>query len=238
MRRPWAVLGCLLGAGLAGACETPTVPLEVDPYDFRLQVPAGMGQTSDVKTFHWPKGSSVDVILVGEALPNRPSLRTAFESAVRIWGVAAVFGEVALRETTDPGRALVILTWDDAEPRYSTPASCTGPTTGAAATRGCLTDDGQSLRVWARRDGGGSRALFRVTINRSLVVDAEFLQILVAHEMGHALGILSHSPDSGDLMWGGPLDAPDLSEADRVTLRSLYQAEVDLGIPPPLGGGP
>jgi predicted Zn-dependent protease len=44
------------------------------------------------------------------------------------------------------------------------------------------------------------------------------------HEMGHALGLGGHSPDRGDVMYGGVNydQRPELSERDRATLRALY----------------
>jgi predicted Zn-dependent protease len=47
--------------------------------------------------------------------------------------------------------------------------------------------------------------------------------------MGHALGLAGHSPDPGDIMYGGGLSrstATDLSERDRETLRLLYSRPV------------
>lgn len=225
-------LSAVLAGFLAAAgCDSPSLPVPESGYDFRLVLPASGGGGGSVRTFHWPLGSTVEVIALDGEFPDRPSLGTALAKARRRWGQAAVFNEVVLRETSDPDRARAVLMWDDSEPLYSTPSDCTGPTTGAAATRGCLSDDRSGLRVWPRRDGGPSRLVFRVIINRAPGMDADFLETLVTHEMGHVLGILSHSQQPGDLMWAGPIESPALSERDLVTFRSLYQTGVDLSLP-------
>lgn len=49
-------------------------------------------------------------------------------------------------------------------------------------------------------------------------------QHLILHEMIHALGLLVHSPDPGDVMYNGSDAAPTmLSARDRATLLYLYQ---------------
>jgi len=54
---------------------------------------------------------------------------------------------------------------------------------------------------------------------------------VVAHELGHALGLLAESPDSGDIMYPTPTRLA-LSEADRYTIQILYHAPSKLGPPP------
>ena len=43
------------------------------------------------------------------------------------------------------------------------------------------------------------------------------------HEMGHALGLAGHSPDTNDVMGIGARLADTVSERDRATLRALYE---------------
>lgn len=220
---PPATCVCLLAVtGVVGACETPVVPFDAGQYEFRLAVAGG------ARTFHWGPGADVPIYVNEPEVAGRPSLADAMDRATRTWSRAAVFAEVALRQTRSLDEAVAVLQWSDRDPVLSTPVGCTGPSTGAASTRGCLNEAGDSLRTWPRRDGGASRVRFNVVIEVRPDLDPELVGRLVTHEAGHVLGILNHSPNAGDLMWAGVLSAGALSAADRQTLRSLYQTPVDL----------
>ncbi len=54
---------------------------------------------------------------------------------------------------------------------------------------------------------------------------------VTAHELGHALGLLSHSPDTNDIMFATPHRLA-LSEDDRYTIQRLYHVASKLGPPP------
>lgn len=220
----WRV--AVLGAALATGCDSATIPALPAPYDFRLAV-YGTDGRARLRTFHWDRGAVVPVYVVDEP-PDAGDLRRALERAARAWRSAAVFGEVRLRETTDLGEARAVLRWHDAAGVLSTPMTCVGPVTGAASTLGCLNDPRDALRMWPRRDGEPSRVIYRVVIRRT--DDQELLDRLVIHEMGHVLGILSHSPDPSDIMWAGPDLPPAPTARDRSTLRSLYMTPVDLPV--------
>jgi hypothetical protein len=224
VRVPWVL--AFLPLGLSTGCETPSVPFDEGQYDFRLNVSTPAG--SFVRTFHWGPGAEVAVFVNSASAEGRPSLATALDRASETWTRAALFSEVRVRQTTDLGEAMAVLQWADAEPVLSTPPGCTGPVTGAASTVGCLNETADSLRTWRRRDGGPSQVLFSVFVKVRPDLDDELLERVVAHEAGHVLGILAHSLDARDLMWAGDLSSASPSGADRQTLRSLYQAPVDL----------
>jgi predicted Zn-dependent protease len=61
-----------------------------------------------------------------------------------------------------------------------------------------------------------------VTVDRSAAADAATFDAIVAHELGHVLGIGAHSPLADDLMFGAPR-RPDPSERDARTLRVLLR---------------
>ncbi len=54
------------------------------------------------------------------------------------------------------------------------------------------------------------------------------LQNMVAHELGHALGIFAHSPIISDLMYGITDEYSRISYRDLNTLTKIYQAPVDV----------
>ncbi len=224
-----ARVAALIAACAVGGCETPATPSVPDPYDFRLTVSQPDGPAADL-TFHWELGATVYVFLPEPEKSGRPSIRSAFVRAARVWTDAAVFGEVTLRETEELGSAGAVLGWRDGASVLSTPLNCLGPIAGAASTRGCLNDEQNALRSWPRRDGGQSGVLFRVVVEPT--ADQAILDRLVIHEMGHVLGILRHSNQPEDVMSGGPLMTDRLSPRDLSTLRALYQTPVDL--PPEL----
>jgi hypothetical protein len=101
--------------------------------------------------------------------------------------------------------------------------------------------------VWARDSAGGwyiafcswdidpltrrfgvSHVLVTARGKDGRVADLHDVYAVMLHEMGHALG-LRHSPDPGDVMYGGGLHrstAEGLSGRDRATLRLLYSRPV------------
>ncbi len=52
-----------------------------------------------------------------------------------------------------------------------------------------------------------------------------------AHELGHALGLLSESPYAGDLMYAVPTRSV-LTESDRYSIQILYHINSKIGPPP------
>jgi predicted Zn-dependent protease len=55
------------------------------------------------------------------------------------------------------------------------------------------------------------------------------LDLTLAHELGHALGIFEHSPDGDDLMASDP-SATAPSERDRVTAERAYHTPTTLTV--------
>jgi predicted Zn-dependent protease len=54
------------------------------------------------------------------------------------------------------------------------------------------------------------------------------LRNIIAHELGHALGLLGHSPNNNDMMFNITDEYSRISERDLNTLNKLYQKKTDI----------
>jgi predicted Zn-dependent protease len=57
----------------------------------------------------------------------------------------------------------------------------------------------------------------------------ECLALTTTHELGHAIGILTHSPDAADIMYFDP-SVPTLSTRDRATIERAYHIQPTLTV--------
>ena len=208
---------------LASACDSPTVPERFlrDVYDFRLNTPAP-------SVLRWPNGTTVKVFDVADADATITQyLGAAVTHGIQVWNAAALYGEVKLERTDQIENADVVVEYS----LTTSPLDLSGcpPGGGFAYTTFCLTADSEHLRVFPLTSGGTSRVKFVVTVRTTSATDAATVRKLVAHELGHVLGIAQHSPKQTDLMWGGTtLNREDASPADRATLQVLYHTVADI----------
>lgn len=208
---------------LAAACDSPTVPQRLlrDIYEFRALTP-------EPEVLRWPIGSTVNVFVVADAdATNTQWLRDATSLGADEWNAAAIYGEVDLRVVNRVEDADVVVEYSAA----SSPVDVSGciPSGSFAYTTFCLTSDRAHLTTFPLKDGSGGHVKFLVTIRSGYAPDVTTLRGLVAHELGHVLGIARHSPKSTDLMYGGTtLLRTDPSPADRATLQVLYHTEADI----------
>ena len=207
----------------AAACDSPTVPERFlrDVYDFRLITPAP-------QVLRWPTGTTVRVFTVSDANATSDQyLQDAVPHGVEVWNTAALYGEVELEQVDDVASADVVVMYS----LSTSPLDLSGcpPGGGNAYTTFCLTPDNEHLREFPLSGGGTSSVKFVVTVRTTSATDATTVRRLVAHELGHVLGIAQHSPKQTDLMWGGvALQRDDASPADRATLQVLYHTKADI----------
>lgn len=67
----------------------------------------------------------------------------------------------------------------------------------------------------------GPLRLFVYPLGTDSTAIAGCYRMVVTHELGHAFGVLSHSPDAGDVMFAVPRRST-LSQRDRVTFQFLH----------------
>lgn len=200
------------------ACEGPTVPpnTTADIYDYRLM-------TTPPAVIRWPSGTRVRVFVAGAAGTRGDMLSASLASGAAEWNRHALFGEYELVRAESIGSADVVLRWSD-EPAPVDMSDCT-PELANAVTTFCLSDDDPSrLHVFpiAADAGLSSSVRFVITVLGTQSGNPDAVALLVLHELGHALGIGRHSPDSSDLMAAGVPTRSTLSVADIATVQILY----------------
>jgi hypothetical protein len=213
-----AVLPALCLAALTTAsCDAPSVNGPTFGYDPSISYAVNGVDYSFL--YHWPLGTAVRVYVDPAQQPTGWDLAAAVDAAGPLWLTQLYYREETIRRVSSPADADVVVHYDAAPPVDLPPADCTLPFVQAAGiTVLCPTADYAALQILPLADGGGGRVKMDVTIVPSRIADAAQLRRVVAHEIGHVLGIGAHSSDRADLMFPVPqVDAP--SAADGQTLR-------------------
>src|SRR5690606_2112376 len=141
--------------------------------------------------------------------PDPEAILDSVRDGVTDWAGVAAPGVPAFAFVDDPGAAHITIEW-------------AGRPTGDWYVAHCAPD----LDVIARRLDG---AHILVTARRQdgRLADLHDVHGTMLHEVGHALGLLGHSPDPGDVTHAyGPAGPAVLSARDRATLRALYARPV------------
>jgi len=170
-------------------------------------------------TFHWP----ADRLPVRYFVDARGALPRLVRNGLSIWQDQFLYGEFRGVVVADSTAADVIVRWQDSVPADVPPdtagalGSCDGLTTYLVDSTKTMTDP--------------EHVLLRVRLGYTLPQIAECFRRVVPHELGHSLGILSHSPATTDLMYGTPaIETP--TERDRNTAQVLYHTPATI-FPPP-----
>ncbi len=214
----WLALAPVAAAAALAACHDNVGPgacfePNVTRYDFHIA-----GDTALV--FRWP-ASYNPVRVYAEPAGDLPQ---NVQAALDLWSGAFRCGELRFAPTGDSTRADIIV---------RNPASLP---VAAAASRVVLRAD--SIRACggvtmfdttAGRLAGPMRAFVAPRSTDTAAVRSCY-HFVTAHELGHALGLGAHSPDTNDLM--NPLPRRlALSERDRYTIQVLYHTTPTIGPP-------
>lgn len=218
--RIWGIPGLLLAASLA-ACDAPTIAPRTDLYDVTS---SGF---ADV-IVRWPVSSTIRVHAVDDDAASG-LLPSALARGASGWNAAILFGEYRLVAVEEPGEADVLLAWSDATLPIDT-SDCSPQLGGTAVTTFCLDDAGTGLAAYPLLPGvepGPGTVRMVVLISAGLRQNTTRVRRIVAHELGHVLGILTHSSRASDLMFADPqTEVP--ARRDRAAVQVLYHTPADI----------
>lgn len=145
-------------------------------------------------------------------------------------GPAAAAGPIRFRATPHVTDAHVVIAWAGGRLPIET-AICEPIEVRSAVTTFCANEEWTGLRPFPLRSPNAdepSRVRMLVTLQHDAAPTLLRTRQLLAHELGHVLGIGHHSSHPQDLMWGGLLQAVRPTAADVATARALYRARADL----------
>jgi predicted Zn-dependent protease len=173
--------------------------------------------------FHWP-GSYMPVRVYAEPTGNLPA---NVQTAMQVWTAAFRCGELSLVAAADSTHADIIVR----NPVGLPPAPRAAFVLHSDSVGACHGVTQFFVDLTGKALAGPMRSYVAAFAGRDSIAVASCYHFVTAHELGHALGLLSESPDSADIMYTNPRRLA-LSEADRYTIQVLYRTPSKLAPPP------
>lgn len=206
----------VLIAGAGGlSCADIAAPSRNDAYEWRRIVPTG-ATTADTLSFHWPRARLPVRVWAQDSL----NLVADVEAGLAQWEAVFLHGEFEAVRVSDSSTADVIVRVGSAVKG------------GFIRLAGALAPECEGGTDFDLPAGSNQLQMpIRVFVNPRFDpafpgVD-ECMSLTTAHELGHAIGIFAHSPNTTDLMFGDPtVTSP--SSRDRSTAELAYHVEVTL----------
>jgi hypothetical protein len=214
----WPILISLSAALAGGSCADIASPSRSQAYEWRRIVATGPG-TSDTLSFHWPNGRLPVRIWTQDTL----DLPLHVENGVAQWKAAFLYGEFDAVSVSDSNSADVIVSAGVAVKGGFLVARI-----GASAPE-CEGGTDFELPAGSRELQAPIRVFVRPRFNPAAPGVAECLALTTTHELGHAIGIFTHSPDATDIMYSDPTVSA-LSTRDRDTIERAYHVTPNLTI--------
>lgn len=220
LARAVPILPILITGSVGLSCADIASPGRSEAYEWRFITPTGPG-TADTLSFHWPQ-SRLPIKVWTEDTLNLPA---HVQDGIDRWKSAFLYGEFDAVRVTDSSIADVIV-------RAESPSKVTPSITRLGSRLAQECEGGTDILPPA-----GSREirypvrvfLFPRFDPSSPGMDA-CLALTATHELGHAIGILAHSPVDTDIMYFDPV-VSELSSSDRATIERAYHVEPDLTVP-------
>jgi hypothetical protein len=218
MSRPfrWAAAAASLATL---ACGDIGAPVRSDLYEWRIEAPAIPGPGLDTLSFHWSR----DELPVRIWVEDVPGLPEHLERAIDVWGSIFLYGEFDATLVSDSASADVIVRGgapDDKLQRVRLQSALRPECAG-------FTDVDIDVATHELR------LPIRVSLDDRSLPDDPGLEPCLAltsiHELGHAMGIFTHSEDPKDIMYTDPqVDLP--SNRDITTAEAAYHTPANLQV--------
>lgn len=176
------------------ACEAPTVSRPAFAYN--------PTQLSGGQLYRWPSGTTITVYVAPQPMGATLDLFAAASNAVAEWNDLPLFDEYRLAFGSLASANVVLV--DRSVPLPVTPAPACPFNSGNASgyTYFCPVN-GRAVPL-APTSGGPPSATVVISVDPGRLPSQARLDAVVAHELGHALGIGGHSDDAADLMFASP----------------------------------
>jgi len=194
------LMGALVVVAACGTIGSPLIT-STDAYEFR-DVEAG-----DTIIFHWPRADLPVRIWVASDSP----IRSYVDTAIARWEGAFLYGEFQATIVADSATADVIV--------RNVPSDI-GTGINRRASQ-CVGETDPNIDISTNTAQLPMHIFMYAVVGDEIPGLATCYSITMTHEMGHMLGLLLHSPNSGDVMFADPsLDG--ISDRDRLTAVTLY----------------
>ncbi len=202
-------LGCLLIA----ACSDLVTPRRSNPYEYRKFISKGvLGGGIDTVSFHWPRAFLPVRIWVAPDDVLRPHVVTA----IARWEGSFLYGEFRATLVSDSTTADIIVRNVVAPPGGELPLLAV-----EALAPECRGETDLFYNLTARTVVLPVRVYVYPRFTTNPPGLERCYRITTTHELGHAIGLLEHSPSSTDVMFGDPVQ-DGVSDRDRITAETVY----------------
>jgi hypothetical protein len=183
-------------------------------------------QLSGGTVYRWPTGKTIAVFVDPTAVGADVDLTGAAAAGMTAWKTALGGSQFAFRTAISAADADVVIHVSSA-PRLVGLASCAEPPGFAGGVTFFCPARDSALTLPLIAGPGTGRVKVDIAINPAATNATNSLRALVAHELGHAIGIGGHSTDALDLMYAQPAVLVP-SQRDITTLRWVVRQPIGI----------